>query len=921
MVWRSLKQDWRRLSTSFSSVLSSSSQRHPLAKLAAIYVLLASGAVLFIVFWLKSQAIDSQNHSQYLNKIRQLQELDARINQDVLEARLGFLPYYDPFVEEIDNVKKLHQALEQYPDFVTQSAQRKLQLQLQGNIQLWQEKDALIQQFKSEHAILRNSLAYFPIAIADLATQPGTSPTLSSDLDDLLNKILLFNLSTDEKLAPKIQADIDRLRSQSSNNADLANVIAHAEIIVENRLKIDQLVETILVLPTRKQGETLAATYDLTYQRAIRSIDLYRLGLYLMGTIFIFLTAASSVLKIRENAAALEQSKTQLRNIFDNTQVGIFRTRLTDGLVLEANQYFVSILGYDNINEVVGIKKSVEFYADEKVRQGVLETVLQTGVVHNVEAQFCRQDNSLCWVLFSCRLNKAGNCLDKVIADISDRKQAEADLQKAMKEAQAANQAKSQFLSNMSHELRTPLNVILGFAQLMSRSGSLNSPQQQYIHSINQSGEHLLNLINDVLEMSKIEAGKINLNLSDFNLHNLLDGIYLMFQARASSKNIQLKLHYSENLPQYIHSDESKLRQVLVNLVGNAVKFTESGYICLNVWLLPIESEDQPSSTSNTSKTQPMLRFPVVLQFEVEDTGPGIAAEQLEHLFEPFVQAESGQANQEGTGLGLPISRKFVELMGGKLTVTSRLSQGSRFCFTIRAEAIAPDEVALSTSNRPVTGLQPNQPTYRILIAEDMPQNRQVLVDLLKPIGFEIREATNGLEAVLIWQHWLPHLIWMDLRMPVMDGYEATKQIKAIGEHAPTIIAITGSAFEEDRAVALAAGCDDFVRKPFRAEVIFEKMAEFLGVQYVYGDAIAPSKSPPMPSRDVNLSITTMADLQMMSETWRQQLHEAATKVNAREVSHLIQQIPTEQAASAAHLTQLVENFNFEEIVALAQDG
>jgi PAS domain S-box-containing protein len=485
-----------------------------------------------------------------------------------------------------------------------------------------------------------------------------------------------------------------------------------------------------------------------------------------------------------------------------------------------------------------------------------------------------------------------------IVRDITDRKAAEAALRRSVEAAEAANRAKSVFLSNMSHELRTPLNVILGFSQLLLRSGSIDAQQKGYLDTINRGGEHLLTLINDVLEMSKIEAGRVTFTPIEIDLYKLLDWVQQMFQMKAQSKGLQLLLELAPDLPQFIRTDESKLRQVLVNLVGNAVKFTHDGAIALRV--KQVESQ------------------PLTLEFEVEDTGMGIATEDLTRLFQPFVQTESGQKAQEGTGLGLAISQKFVNLMGGEITVSSVVGMGTLFRFTIvTAIATAPPQLAATTQSK-VVGLAPDQPTYRILIVEDKAENRQVLRELLVPVGFEVQEAVNGLAAIEICDRWQPHLIWMDIRMPVMDGYEATQRIRAASEQhqrpAPIIIAVTGSVFEEDRKVAIEMGCSDFVRKPFQVAIIFEKMAEFLGVRYRYAedDSISSETSQPL-----SIGALTAADLSGMPIDWLNELRQAASRANTKQLLHLIAQMPPAQAQVATALTQLVNDFCFEEIVAL----
>ena len=348
--------------------------------------------------------------------------------------------------------------------------------------------------------------------------------------------------------------------------------------------------------------------------------------------------------------------------------------------------------------------------------------------------------------------------------EITERKLAEQALRKAVIAADAANLAKSEFLSSMSHELRTPLNAILGFSQVMVRDSSLKNEHQQHLQIINRAGEHLLSLINDILEMSKIEAGKSQLNEASFNLIRLLGTLEEMFRLKAESKKLQLIFDLGKDVPQFINGDEGKLRQVLINLVGNAIKFTERGSVTLRVKL---KSENDISSLS------------LPLQFEIEDTGLGIAAEEMNKLFAPFEQTKTGHQSQQGTGLGLPISRKFVQMMGGDISVTSTVGLGSKFAFEIQLDLADPIDVQLLKPRRKVIGLAPNQPEYRILVVDDRADNCLVIDRLLSPLGILVREARNGEEAIAIWADWQPHLIWMDMQMPVMNGYETTKKIKA----------------------------------------------------------------------------------------------------------------------------------------------
>ncbi len=491
--------------------------------------------------------------------------------------------------------------------------------------------------------------------------------------------------------------------------------------------------------------------------------------------------------------------------------------------------------------------------------------------------------------------------LSVFLTDITPRKRYEEALEVAKEAAEAANLAKSTFLANMSHELRSPLNAILGFAQIMDRNRAMPPEEKESLAIIRRSGEHLLNLINDVLDMSKIEAGRIVLNEKDFDVYGLLDDVEDMLCLKAEEKGLQLFFECDAGIPQYVRTDEGKLRQVLVNLINNAVKFTKKGSISVRVMPLPAENRE-------TKK--------IDLQFEVKDTGEGIASEELDSLFEAFVQSETGRKSLEGTGLGLPISRKFVQMMGGDITVESEVGKGTVFRFHIQAEALEEAVIETAHPERRVIALEPDQPCYRILIVDDTENNRRLLLRLLALPGLELREAENGRDAVKIWEEWEPHLILMDMRMPVMDGYEAIKIIKKTTKgQATAIIAVTASVFEEERSVVLSAGCDNFVRKPFRDSEIFDVIRRHLGVRYVYeddADSIVPGSS----EKNMPKALTPEA-LDLLPSELIAELKQASLQGDTDRVEYLTEEIRSHNAALADELAALVSDFDYGKILRL----
>jgi CheY-like chemotaxis protein len=424
------------------------------------------------------------------------------------------------------------------------------------------------------------------------------------------------------------------------------------------------------------------------------------------------------------------------------------------------------------------------------------------------------------------------------------------------------------------------LNAILGYSQLMQRDARLLPDQKEQLDTINHSGEHLLALINDVLEISKIEAGQTTFKSSTFDLRALLGDLEKMFDSSMDAKKLQFEVVGIDALPKYVVTDENMLRQVLINLLGNAVKFTEQGGVTMRVAVGDAAAEGMR------------------LKVEVADTGVGIAEDELDKVFAYFEQTASGREKKSGTGLGLALSRDFARIMGGDITVTSKEGEGSTFSLKMDISEGHESDIKEKISKPRVIGLEPGQHIPRVLVAEDKKDSRTMLVELLRTVGFQVREAVDGKQVVDIFQEWRPDFIWMDIRMPVMDGLEATRRIKETDAGKSTIVAaLTAHALEEEREQILAAGCNDFVRKPFREQAIFEVMAKQLGVKYVY-EAIQDVTEPGESVAEIRPEQLAALPADLLTR-----LHDAAVELDMDRILVLIEQIKSIDA----HMARVLE--------------
>ncbi len=469
------------------------------------------------------------------------------------------------------------------------------------------------------------------------------------------------------------------------------------------------------------------------------------------------------------------------------------------------------------------------------------------------------------------------------------------ELEIAKEAAERANKAKSTFLATMSHELRTPLNAILGFSAMLRDSPDLRDEHRKSLQIVNRSGENLLSLIDDVLDMAKIEAGRMTLEERGFDVGSLVSDTIDMMRAHAGNKGLDIFFESSPSIPRFVRADAGKLRQVLINLLGNAVKFTERGSVTVRL----------DASTMDVRTIDDLRRTLLIL--EVEDTGIGIAQEDQARIFDVFVQTGNA-TTQKGTGLGLSITQRLVQLMGGTMSVHSAPGQGSLFRVDLPVEQVQTSDVTADDDHRQVLALAPGQPDCRVLIVEDKRENWLLLQRLLLDAGFQVQVAQDGLEAVEMYRSWQPHLIWMDVQLPVLGGPEATARIRALdGGAAVRIVGLSASAFAYEQKEYLAAGMDDFLRKPFRREEIFDVMARQLGIRYSYGQAQPVHAPDPSPF--------FQADLSRLPQQLRDDLANAVLRLESMHISEVIDRVAQHDAQLGEVLSRAVERLEYTPIL------
>jgi PAS domain S-box-containing protein len=602
---------------------------------------------------------------------------------------------------------------------------------------------------------------------------------------------------------------------------------------------------------------------------------------------------------------ALDKERRLLRTVIDNIPDQIF-ARDRDCSFTLSNLKDAQMMGVSDPGQLLG-KSDLDFFPTELAMKYIADDkrVIESGqALINIVEPMVDSDGNDRWNM-TTKVPLRDN-QDQIIGlvgiarDITQQRRDAQALEEAKLQAEEANKAKSTFLANMSHEIRTPLNAILGFSQLLLREPDITPQQRHQLTTIHNSGEHLLELINDILEISKIEAGRVAINYASFDLTGLLKDLKSMFQVRMDEKHLAFDVIIEDRVPRFIVADESKIRQIMINLIGNAVKFTKQGRIRCIVDAQKIDITDWN------------------LTIQVEDSGIGITADDINTLFQVFQQAPGGIA-EGGTGLGLAISQRFAKMMNGNIRVTSEPGVGSCFALEITVQEDINAQPVVKKPQRKISGIKNPFTSYRVLIVDDVKESRELLSSFLTLVGFERIEATNGKEALDAWQTRAPHLIIMDIRMPVMNGLEATRQIRQAEKGTPVpIIAVTASAFEEEKQTILDSGMNGYLRKPIQERELFDLIGKCLGIEYTY---FSEDGLPGSSIKSVSNPTILVDELKSIPPELREQMISACSSADVDNLLDAVEKITPTLPHAAEQIQELTSRLNYDDILSLLQGG
>jgi len=680
------------------------------------------------------------------------------------------------------------------------------------------------------------------------------------------------------------------------------------QILIKSGLISHDLLQADIIY----QGEHIGS------MEAVHRHEQVYLYLYLLLVLVLVLLGTRFFLRSLEQTRERAKAEEQYRLLFERTGTAMAVIE-ADGSLSLVNRTFTQLAETDESN-IIGQQFLAGVAETDKQRMQEYHQMRLRGehAPDSYEFRFRSSNNNEGYALANLTfLPDSGKTLASII-NITERKQAEQalsryqqelerlvdertrDLAVAKEDAESASRVKGNFLTNITHELRTPLNAILGFSEMLLNDSHLRNDLKEKIGIINRSGKRLLSMINQVLDLTKIDSGQLASEEKPCDLSAMLRDLGKEILLRAEAAQLEFTQELDPGLPHFIHTDCDKLRQILFNLLDNAVKFTREGSVTLRVC------------------SEPFAHTPsrVNLLLVVEDTGQGLDPEQLENICKPFVQERQALIGQDGMGIGLTITQSYVELLDGKMTVESTPGQGSLFRLVLPVTLAEPLRSGdLEDAHSEVLEVEPDQPQWRILVVEDNPDNRLLLGGLLQQAGFKIHQTENGEQAVEVFRVWQPHLIWMNMHMPVLDGFQTTARIRGMpGGDTVKIIALTTRAFAHEREAILQAGCDDVLYKPLQSHAVFEIMAQQLGVQYLYKQALAQQEPE-------SNQVITSEMLNKLPQAQRDSLAVAVERLDMEAMVELIRDIDGVDPEIATGLQALVDNYSYDRILKLLTEA